>query len=107
MQLGRRFRLHPVHVLALPEGQTLGLDQAGRLRSGDADDAEACPQEADREDASDGAWSEDRNRHVRAGSAMRLTYFHSVYTSSASTPASRQPVPDCLTPPKPMCGSLP
>ena len=34
--------------------------------------------EADGEHAADRARAEDRDRHVCAGSAIRLTYFHSV-----------------------------
>jgi hypothetical protein len=39
---------------------------------------DACAREADREDAADGAGTEDGDRHVRVGSEIRLTYFHSL-----------------------------
>src|SRR6266516_7861034 len=91
----------------MSQGQTLGPDQIGRVRTGYTNDPDTRTHQADREHAADCPGTENRDRHVCAGSAIRFTYFHSLYTSSASTPASRQPVPDCLTPPKPMCGSLP
>ena len=35
------------------------------------------------------------------------TVFNSVYTSSASVPGSRKPLPEFFTPPNGMCGPAP
>ena len=84
-------------------------DQPDRLGVRDADDGHAGVRRAGRR-------ASRRRRRGRGlpqcrsclrGSTTRFTTFRSEYTSSASIPASRQPVPESLTPPKPMCGSEP
>src|SRR5262249_46460501 len=46
-------------------------------------------------------------RQTLAGSWLTTTVFHSQYTSSASVPGSRKPLPEFLTPPNGMCGPAP
>ena len=62
----------------------------------DADDLDAGVREPDGERSSDGSGTEDCRGVVHAfdGSTTRFTTFRSEYTSSASIPASRQPVPE-------------
>src|SRR6478672_1097227 len=44
---------------------------------------------------------------TRVGSWLTTMVFHSQYTSSASVPGSRKPLPEFFTPPKGMCGPAP
>jgi hypothetical protein len=60
------------------QGQSLRHGDLGRLWSGDADDLNAVLEKAGGKDTADRAGPEDRDRHVCAGSEIRLTYFHSV-----------------------------
>ena len=53
-----------------------------------------------------GGRSRESDGHTSAGSMTRFTYAFGVDVERLE-PASFHPVPDCFTPPKPMCGSLP
>ena len=77
-QLRVRLGASRLHLLAMSQGQSLGPDHCGRVRTGDADDAHARACQADGEHAADGAGAEDGDGHVSAGSAIRFTYFHSL-----------------------------
>jgi hypothetical protein len=77
-QLRRHARPRGPDLLALSQGQSLGPDQLGRVWTGDADNVDTGIDQADREHPTDGAGPEDGDGHVRAGSAIRLTYFHSL-----------------------------
>ena len=77
-QLRRCLGPRRLDFFAVHQGQTLGPDEIGRVRACDTDDPDTCAHQADREHAADRTGSENRNRHVFAGSEMRLTYFQSV-----------------------------
>ena len=70
-QLGGRLGPHRLVLRAVSQGQSLGRDQCGRVRAGDADDPNACADEPDGEHSADGPGAEHTDcagsRHGRSG----------------------------------------
>src|SRR5919198_3502229 len=58
-------------------------------------------------DAARGRGEDRFHGQTRAGSWLTTTVFHSQYTSNASVPGSRKPLPEFFTPPNGMCGPAP
>ena len=97
-QLRVRLGASRLHLLAMSQGQSLGPDHCGRVRTGDADDAHARACQADGEHAADGAGAEDGDGHVSAGSAIRCWCFPGPAANFVrpSSPTEIVPVSDTL-----------